>query len=135
MSSLGERIAARARGLVGLRFRPQGREAGHGLDCVGTAAVAMDVAPDRVRRDYSLRGEHLAEIERELAALGCAPVVEGAETGDVIVCRSGAAQFHLLVCVGDAFVHADALLRRIVERPMPAPWPVAGVWRLREEEG
>ncbi|MEA3039035.1 MAG: hypothetical protein QOE79_1548 [Sphingomonadales bacterium] len=135
MSSLGERIAARARGLVGLRFRPQGREAEYGLDCVGTAAKAMDVTPDRVPRDYPLRGEHLDRIERGLAALGCARVIEGAATGDVIVCRSGAAQFHLLVCTGDAFVHADALLRRIVERPMPAPWPVAGVWRLQEEEG
>jgi hypothetical protein len=135
MPNLGERIAARARGLVGLRFRPQGREADHGLDCVGTAAAALDVAPERVRRDYPLRGEHLAEIERELAALGCARVFEGAATGDVIVCRSGPAQFHLLVCTGEAFVHADALLRRIVERPMPAPWPVAGVWRLQEEQG
>jgi hypothetical protein len=134
MSTLGERIAARARGLVGLRFRPQGREAEYGLDCVGTAAVAMDLPPGRVRRDYPLRGEHLAAIEQELAALGCARVADPA-AGDVIVCRSGPAQFHLLVCVGDGFVHADALLRRIVERPMPAPWPVAGVWRLQEEEG
>ncbi|MEA2999176.1 MAG: hypothetical protein QOK17_1009 [Sphingomonadales bacterium] len=135
MSTLGERIAARARALVGRRFRPQGRAPEHGLDCVGTAAVAIDVAPERVPRDYRLRGEHLAQIEQELATLGCTRVAEGMATGDVIVCRSGPAQFHLLVCTGDAFVHADALLRRIVERPMPAPWPVVGVWRLSEEEG
>jgi hypothetical protein len=135
MSMLGERIAARARALVGLRFRPQGREPEHGLDCVGTAAAAMDLNPTRVRRDYPLRGEHLGAIERELAALGCAAVTGKAATGDVLVCRSAPAQYHLLVCTGDAFVHADAGLRRIVERPMPAPWPVAGVWRLQEEEG
>jgi hypothetical protein len=134
MSTLGERIAARARGLVGLRFRPQGRDAEHGLDCVGTAAAAIGASPGRVPRDYPLRGEHLVRIEDQLAALGCARV-EGAAMGDVIVCRGGPAQFHLLVCIGDAFVHADAVLRRIVERPMPAPWPVAGVWRLQEEQG
>jgi hypothetical protein len=134
MSTLGERIAVRARGLVGLRFRPQGRDCEHGLDCVGAAAVAIDAPLDRMPRDYPLRGEHLVEIEEGLAALGCARV-EGAAAGDVIVCRSGPAQYHLLVCIGDAFVHADALLRRIVERPMPAPWPVAGVWRLQEEQG
>jgi lipoprotein Spr len=135
MSTLGERIAARARALVGLRFRPQGREPDHGLDCIGTAAAAMDVDPARIRRDYPLRGEHLGVIERELAALGCLPVLGGAARGDVLVCRSAPAQYHLLVCIGDAFVHADAGLRRIVERPMPAPWPIASVWRLQEEEG
>jgi hypothetical protein len=135
MSTLGERIAARARGLVGLRFRPQGRDAEHGLDCVGAAAAAIDAPPGRVPSDYPLRGDHLDRIEQALAALGCDRTGEDASTGDVIVCRSGPMQFHLLVCIGDAFVHADALLRRIVERPMPAPWPVAGVWRLKEEEG
>jgi len=29
-----------------------------------------------------------------------------------------------------AFVHADLGLRRVVERPLPPPWPIVGVWRL-----
>jgi hypothetical protein len=56
----------------------------------------------------------------------------------VIVCRTGAAQFHLAVATGPTFVHADARLRRVVERPWPLPWPVEGVWRLAsggDEEG
>lgn len=130
MSDQGDVIAARARGLVGLRFRPQGREPALGLDCVGTAAAAAGVA---VRADYALRGDHEAAIEAGLAELGCARVAQDeSEAGDVAVCRAGPAQFHLLVLTDGGFVHADAGLRRIVERPLPAPWPVLGVWRLGE---
>ena len=28
------------------------------------------------------------------------------------------------------FVHADAQLRRVVERPGEPPWPVIGIWRF-----
>jgi hypothetical protein len=124
-------IVARARALVGTRFRPQGRDPSQGLDCVGVAAAAAQVPPERLRRDYALRGQHLAEIEHSLCDLGCRPVPETAcRAGDVIVCEAGPAQFHLLLCTGAGFVHADAGLRMVVERPRPFPWPVAGVWRL-----
>lgn len=123
-------IVARARALVGVRFRPQGRDPAHGLDCVGAAAAAAGIAAERVRRDYSLRGQHLADIEHELCDLGCFPVGENAmEAGDVVVCETGSAQFHLLLCTGEGFIHADAGLRRVVERPRPFPWPVVSVWR------
>src|SRR4051812_14680355 len=102
-----------------------------GLDCVGTAAAALDAGP--VPSDYAARGHSLAWIEAELWALGCLEA-EAPEAGDVIVCRPARDQYHLLVCVGGAFVHADARLRRIVERPMPPPWPVAGVWRVPSGE-
>ena len=135
MSDRGEDIAARARGLVGRRFRPQGRDPALGLDCVGVAAAAAGVAAERIPADYALRGEHLARIEHALCDLGCRPVPrDAAEAGDVIVCEVGPAQFHLLLCTGGAFVHADAGLRKVVERPLPCPWPVAGVWRLSGEE-
>jgi lipoprotein Spr len=127
MSGSGAAIAARARSLVGRRFRPQGRDPMLGLDCVGTAAAALGARG--VPADYAPRGQALERIEAGLAALGCRER-EAPEAGDVIVCRPARDQYHLLVCVGDAFVHADAGLRRIVERPMPPPWPVAGVWRL-----
>ena len=132
--SIGERVAARARALVGVRFRPQGRDPATGLDCVGTAALAAGMDPARVRRDYALRGQRLAQIEHDLCELGCQPVAAGeGEPGDVAVCDAGPAQFHLIVLTGDSFVHADAGLRRVVERPLPVPWPVAGLWRLVEE--
>jgi hypothetical protein len=134
VSGRGERIAARARALIGTRFRPQGRDPAYGLDCVGTAAAAAGLPPERVRRDYALRGQRLADIEHALCDLGCVPVAEEARAaGDVIVCEAGHAQFHLVIATGSGFVHADAALRRVVERPLPLPWPVVGSWRLFEE--
>lgn len=135
MSARGSEIARRARALVGTPFRPQGRDPRFGLDCVGTAAEAAGVAADRVRRDYPLRGPDLVEVEQGLCDLDCFPVPRGsAGEGDVIVCRPGPGQIHLVVATEDGFVHADAALRLVVERPGPVPWPVLGVWRLTGDE-
>lgn len=131
----GEDIAARACALVGTRFRPQGRNAKDGLDCVGTAALAAGIPADRIPRDYALRGQRLADIEHQLCDLGCRPVVgRFLQLGDILVCQAGSAQFHMVILTPGAFVHADASLRRVVERPLPVPWPVVGGWRAAEEE-
>lgn len=131
----GERVAARARSLVGVRFRPQGRDPETGLDCAGAAAAAAGVEAARIRRDYAMRGQALAQIEHDLCDLGCVPVPGGAaEPGDLIVCAAGPAQFHILVSTGEGFVHADARLRMVVERPLPVPWPVVGLWRPGQGE-
>jgi hypothetical protein len=131
----GDEIAARAKALVGARFRPQGREPMLGLDCIGTAAAAAGIPPERIRRDYALRGQALAAIEHELCDLGCRPVPgRVVEAGDIMICEAGPAQFHLLVCTRDGFVHADAGLRRVVERPWPVPWRIAGLWRATGED-
>ena len=138
MSRRGLEIAARARALVGTRFRPQGRDPRFGLDCVGTAAAAAGVPAEAVRRNYGLRGQRLAEVEHGLCDLGWRPVAGTTiAAGDVIVCQVGPAQFHIAVATPTGFVHADAALRRVVERPWPLPWPVEGVWRCAagEEEG
>lgn len=128
MSRRAERIVARARGLVGVRFRPQGRIAATGLDCIGLAAVALRVeAPPA---GYTLRGGSLKRLASGLRAAGLRPANE-AEKGDLLVFGVGAGQLHLAVFTGAGIVHADAGLRRIVERPGPAPWPVLGTWRLK----
>ena len=133
MNERGERIAARARALVGVRFRPQGRDPNTGLDCVGAAAAAAGVPRERVRADYPMRGQRLAEIEHELCDLGLWPVMEAAaRPGDVLVLEAGPAKLHVAVVTDGGFVHADAGLRKVVERPGPPPWPVAGVWRMAE---
>ena len=51
MSLRGHRIARRARSLVGVRFRPQGRDPMLGLDCVGAAAAAAEEPACRLPRD------------------------------------------------------------------------------------
>ncbi len=128
-------IAARACALVGTRFRPQGRSAKDGLDCVGTVALSAGIPADRISRDYSLRGQRLAEIEHQLCDLGCRPVAGHVlQLGDVAVCRTGPAQYHMVVITPFGFVHADAALRRVVQRPYPIPWTLESAWRLAEEE-
>lgn len=135
MSGRGQLIATRARALVGTPFRPQGRDPRLGLDCVGTAAEAAGIAGGRLCRDYALRGASLAQVEHGLCDLGCVPVPgAAAEPGDVIVCRAGPDQIHLAIATEAGFVHADAGLRKVVERPGAVPWPVLGVWRLMGEE-
>ncbi|HEX8578532.1 MAG TPA: peptidoglycan endopeptidase [Allosphingosinicella sp.] len=130
MTRRGEEIASRARRLVGIRFRPQGRDPSYGLDCIGTAAAAAGVPADQVRRDYALRGQKRAEIEEGLCDLGFQPVPGGeAEAGDILVCSAGPAQVHVVVRTEEGFVHADARLRMVVERPLPLPWPAESVWR------
>ena len=129
-------IAARACALVGTRFRPQGRDPDHGLDCVGTAAAAAGIPSERIARDYALRGQSLAQIEHQLCDLGCRPVVGAVlEPGDVVVCEAGPAQFHMVIITPFGFVHADAGLRRVVQRPYPIPWTLVSAWRVAEEQG
>ncbi|HEX8064470.1 MAG TPA: peptidoglycan endopeptidase [Allosphingosinicella sp.] len=131
----GVDIAARASALAGTRFRPQGRDARGGLDCVGTVALACRIPSESVPRDYALRGQRLAEIEHRLGELGGRPVAGSLlKPGDVAVCRTGPAQYHMVIVTPSGFVHADAGLRRVVERPRPIPWTVESAWRLAEEE-
>jgi murein DD-endopeptidase / murein LD-carboxypeptidase len=122
-----EAIVARARSLVGTRFRPQGRSAADGLDCIGLVALAIDARI--VPGDYALRGGSAVRLARELRAAGLRPV-EAMETGDVLVLLPGPGQLHLGIFTSSSLLHGDAGLRRVVERPLPLPWPLAGIWRL-----
>ena len=123
--SRADEIVARARALIGTRFRAQGRR-GDGVDCVGLVAAAL--GRSGVRRDYALRGGCLEALRAELVGAELQPA-QVAQAGDVLVVRAGAGQLHLGIWTGDGLVHADAGLRRVVERPGEVPWPVVGVWR------
>lgn len=122
--------AARARTLVGTRFRAQGRGDG-GLDCVGVVVATFDLPPDAVRRDYCLRGDHLAEA-RALLERFCRRVPSSKlRAGDVMLLSVGDRQLHLGVRTESGFVHAHAGLRRVVETPGIPEWPLLGVYRKR----
>jgi cell wall-associated NlpC family hydrolase len=127
----GAAVATRARSLVGTRFRPQGRSEEHGLDCLGLVALAGNLPPDLIPGGYQLRSEATADaisqtfgsrVERISAA--------EAKEGDVLLVRAGVAQHHFVVRLRDGFVHADARLRKVVERPGAVPWPVLAAWRM-----
>lgn len=122
----GEEVVTAARALLGVRFRPQGRSAATGVDCIGLVASALGVAAPA--RDYDVRHSRIERLTDALARAGLRRV-EDAAPGDVLVMRPGAGQLHLAVATGDGFVHCDARLGRVVERPGPAPWPVGQIWR------
>ncbi len=99
------------------------------MDCIGLVAQAIDrPAP---YDDYSLRGGTLHRVEAGLRAAGLRPV-RSVRPGDVALMRTAPEQLHLGVWTGETMVHADARLRRVVERPGPPAWPILGIWRLED---
>lgn len=126
-----ERIVAAARGAVGARFRAQGRDPAWGLDCLGLAALALRAGgfAGDVPSAYAMRGGDAARIGALIDRAGLTRVAV-ARAGDLMLFETGPAQFHLGIAVPDGLVHADAMLRRVVERPGTPPWPIAGMWRI-----
>ena len=122
-----DEIVTRARALIGTRFRPQGRSAADGLDCIGLVALAIDVRD--VPGGYALRGGSTRELAEGLATAGLRPA-DSMAAGDVLTFLPGPGQFHLGIFTGDGLIHGDAGLRRVVERPSPFPWTLLGIWRL-----
>lgn len=125
----GAAAAGAARALVGARFRLHGRDPATGLDCVGVAAAALG---GEAPADYAMRTGDADRAASWIAAAGLSRVATG-RPGDMVLMRSAPTQLHLGVLVEDGIVHADAGLRRVVERPGPAPWPVLGIWRADGE--
>lgn len=119
----------RARGAIGARFRLHGRCVAHGLDCVGLAALAYGIA---VPRGYALRGGKVAQVASAAAAVGLV-LVDQARPGDLVLFDAGAGQLHLAIASETGVIHADAALRRVVERPGVPPWPELARWRFRED--
>src|SRR3954464_15323835 len=129
-----ERIVARARALIGVRFRPQGRSAEDGLDCIGVAIMAMNRDPAGTRRNYRLRTGDPERVHRDFDASGLVELAPAAaEPGDIVVVRAGPMQLHILLLTDLGYLHADAGLRRVVEVPGPVPWPVLSAWRCPDD--
>lgn len=127
---------AAARGMLGVRFRPQGRDVVRGLDCVGLiwAAYAAAKVPLRAPVGYPLRGWRGLRIEAALEQSGLVRVCDigqrGRRIGDVLLCALGAGQFHLGLGGASSVIHAHAGLGRVVESPWDAAWAEADVWRV-----
>lgn len=115
--------AAAARALIGARFRLHGRDPASGLDCVGVVAMACGVAAPT---GYPLRG---GDADAVAAALDRVLARGEGTPGNAVLMRAGPGQLHLGVLTDTGMVHADAGLRRVVERPGAPPWPVLGYWR------
>jgi len=129
----GEEIVARARALIGVRFRPQGRSAETGLDCIGVAAMACGMNGNRVPRHYNLTESDPDAANSRFAECGFIRIVpQRARIGDVLLTRAGPTQLHVVILTPDGYLHADARLRRVAEVPGPVPFPVLSAWRHPE---
>ena len=127
----GEQAIVRARALVGTRFVAQGRDPAIGLDCVGLALLAYAIEAAGVSDDYRLSGAHRGAILNFAKGRFRRVARPQRRAGDLLLLRSGAAQWHLAIWTGDGLIHADIASRRIVERPGSLDWPVAAVLRPR----
>jgi lipoprotein Spr len=123
--------AERALSLVGVPFRPQGRDAGRGLDCVGLCVAAYCLPIEIVRRNYRLRGDYRIEVKAALRRHFRRISGKQKRPGDLLLLAVAGDQLHLAVLTMAGFIHADAKLRRVVETPGDPEWPLIGVYRRR----
>lgn len=121
-------LIRRARALIGAPFRLHGRDPETGLDCVGLIACATGRV-DKAPCGYSLRS--CGGPQAYLSALDAFGTrLSGPVPGCVLLLHAGPAQAHLGLFSGSSLIHADAGLRRVVETPLPLPWPIAGAWQI-----
>ncbi len=118
-------VVARASAAVGVRFRVQGRSIEDGFDCVGLVGWATGRA---VPQGYPARCGDAGRAGAALVAAGFV-AVEATRAGDVLLLSSGPGQLHLAIASEVGIIHADAVARRVVERPGAPPWPIVGIWR------
>jgi murein DD-endopeptidase / murein LD-carboxypeptidase len=117
----------RARSLIGTRFRLHGRDPATGLDCVGLIVCAYP-AILRPPEGYGLRGGTAAGFAAMFIANGMTQRQGAPCIGDVLLLQPSSAQFHLGVWSGEGLIHADAVLRRVVETPGAPAWPLVSGW-------
>lgn len=131
---MSEAVVAAARAAIGTPFRLHGRDPAYGLDCVGLVALAAKAGGCAavVPTGYALRSGDSAALAAIIDATGLL-IAEGRRPGDILLCRAGPGQLHLAIDAGGdegGIIHADAQLRRVVERPGPVPWPIIRRWRV-----
>ena len=122
------RHVSRARALIGARFRPQGRSAELGVDCLGLVALAYRIPLDTVPSDYRLRGDHQRALLEGLKQY-FRPVRKIA-VGDLLMFEAGRQQVHLAVKSDHGFIHADAL-HGVIETPGEPRWPLLKTFRRK----
>lgn len=97
-------VAAAALALVGTRFRLHGRDALHGLDCIGVIAAALRAAgwEGEVPSGYPLRGGDPAVVAAGFDAVLAQG--DGRLAGDILLFAVGPGQIHGAVKIGRAHV-------------------------------
>lgn len=126
---MNDNVVERARELVGVRFRPQGRRAESGLDCVGLVLQAHEIAGPVPT--YQLRGDHVHKLKHALLQYFVEVGPHRLSPGDVLLLQISPQQVHLAIHAGPTFIHADARARRVLEVPGASPWPLISAYGRR----
>lgn len=121
----------RARRLIGTRFRPQGRDPRHGLDCVGLVLAAHDLPADAVPTGYAMRGEARRKVEASVAGEFRRVARTQARDGDLLLLQASVGVLHLGISSAGGVIHAD-VRHGVVERPALLAWPLVAVFRRRQ---
>ena len=131
----GQQLAEAAASFLGAPFRLYGRDAKHGLDCVGlviTRLRAIGIEP-AIPVGYGLRNRSierwLSHADQSSLVTVKAPILPG----DILLVRSGPHQQHLMIAEHEATViHAHAGLRRVVREPFEWRTTCLNQWRLHD---
>ena len=119
-------VVERARAVIGVPFRFQGRDTSVGLDCVGLVVHAFDIPASAVKRNYTLWNHSMDEMDSELRRFFTRS--DQRAPGVILLC-SLRGHAHLAIECGASFIHSDARLRRVVETPGAPAWPVVAAYR------
>ena len=127
----GKRVVARARALIGIRFALHGRDVATGIDCVGLILIACPVIV-RSPVGYALRGGSAGGFAAMFVDNRLTRRRGNVRAGDILLLQPSPAQFHLGIWSGEGLIHADAILRRVVETPGSLMWPLVSAWHGRK---
>src|SRR3546814_11724029 len=118
--------------MVGVRFRPQGKDPVTGLDCVGLVWAAYAAAGRRLVRpaNYPLRGWGLERIEGALAVADFVRADDAMRVGDVALIGHPAGQYHLGMIGHATFIHAHPGRPPVVAPHLDTPVSAAARWRV-----
>lgn len=127
-------VIDRARTFVGVPFRPQGRRADVGLDCVGLLLRSHELPDSCCRRNYRLSGDHLHELHEAVQPYFRRVNRTQLRPGDMLVMRVGPEQIHLGLFCGTSFIHAEAGIGRVMETLGKPIWELMRVYRRRSRQ-
>lgn len=123
----------RARALIGVPWRHQGRNIAVGIDCVGLIVHALQLADD-----YTAYGRdpHEGQLEAELARrFGASLPATCMQPGDVVAMAFAGPVRHVGLVAGSALglslIHTDSSVGQVTEHPIDARWQsrIRGVYR------
>ena len=122
-------VLREARGLLGTRFRRNGRSPQFGLDCVGLVACALG---EEAKHLLATTAPEEPSVQRQMLynALRALDWTQTSKSGAGYVGEFAVGgHLHLGVLTEVGVIHAHAGLRRVVEGSIPDHWEHERTWK------